>query len=134
METIGDLLWNGRIWEENPFLFLALTVILGGGAAYMAGRAVALAWKRVWLALVYIVLLGLALRFLHFALFEGTLLSLQYFAVDMVVLLIAGLLGYRITRVNQMVTQYRWLYERRGLFAWRSKPSAAHGFPVGTVS
>lgn len=134
MDTITDLLWNGRIWEENPFLFLGLTVILGGAAAYMAGRSVALAWKPVWIVLVYMVLLGLALRFLHFALFHGTLRSVQYFAVDMVVLLVAGLLGYRITRVNQMVTQYRWLYERRGLFGWRAKPSPDRGFPAGTVS
>ena len=46
----------------------------------------------------YMLILGAAVRFLHFALFEGTLLSLQFYAVDTVVCLIFGLLGFRVTR------------------------------------
>jgi hypothetical protein len=34
-------------------------------------------------------------RFIHFALFEGTLLSLHYYIVDAVVILGIGSLGFR---------------------------------------
>ena len=54
-------------------------------------------------------MLGCVVRFFHFALFDGTLLSLRYYLVDAAVCLLAALLGYRITRVRQMTTQYRWL-------------------------
>ena len=39
------------------------------------------------------------MRFIHFALFEGTLLSPHFYAVDTVVCLIFGFLGFRATRV-----------------------------------
>ena len=63
-------------------------------------------------------ILGLAVRFIHFALFEGTLLSPQYYAVDTIVCLVFGFLGYRATRVGQMTTQYGWINERAGLLRW----------------
>jgi hypothetical protein len=63
-------------------------------------------------------ILGLAVRFIHFALFEGTLLSLQFYAVDTVVCLVLGFLGFRATRVAQMTTQYRWINERAGFLRW----------------
>jgi hypothetical protein len=62
-----------------------------------------------WQAVVYALLLGTVVRFFHFALFEGTLLSLRYYLVDAAVCVIAALLGYRTTRSRQMATQYRWL-------------------------
>jgi len=37
------------------------------------------------------------------------------------VLIAFALLGYRIRRVNQMVTLYAWLFERAGPFAWRDR-------------
>ena len=40
-------------------------------------------------------ILGAAVRFIHFALFEGTLLSPHYYVVDTVVCLIFGFLGFR---------------------------------------
>jgi len=63
-------------------------------------------------------------RFIHFALFEGTLLSLHYYIVDAVVILAIGSLGFRYTRARQMTTQYRWLYERTGPFSWRERPGS----------
>ena len=51
------------------------------------------------------------MRFIHHALFNGTMFTLQYYIVDTIVLLVIGTLGYRYTRTNQMVTQYHWLYE-----------------------
>ena len=110
---------SGILYEEDYIaLFLLVTVAMGGGAAWLAGRAIAATW-RPWLHVVgYMLILGLAVRFIHFALFGGTLLSPQYYAVDAVVCLICGLLGYRVTRVSQMTTQYRWINQRAGLFGW----------------
>ncbi len=62
-------------------------------------------------------ILGLAVRFIHFALFEGTLLSPQFYAVDAVVCLIFGYLGFRATRAAQMTTQYSWINAPGGLHA-----------------
>jgi hypothetical protein len=64
-------------------------------------------------------------RFVHFALFESTLLSFPSYAVDTLYLLAAGTLSWRITRVNQMVRQYPWLYQRAGLLSWRTRSAAA---------
>ena len=69
-------------------------------------------------------ILGLAVRFIHFALFEGTLLSPQFYAVDTVICLIFGYLGFRATRVGQMTTQYRWINERAGAFGWARRTGA----------
>ncbi len=111
----------GILWENSFPVFLALTVIIGGGAAYMTGRALAAHWRPIIQPILYTLLLAMVVRFFHYALFEGSLLSLHYYLVDAAVLIAAALLGYRITRVRQMVTQYSWLYERAGPFAWREK-------------
>ena len=107
--------------EDKFSVFLVLTVIIGGGAAFLAGRALATKWRPLWMPIVYMLPLGAALRFFHYALFEGDLLSLHYFITDTAVLIAASLLGYQLTRVRQMVNQYPWLYERSGPFNWRNK-------------
>jgi hypothetical protein len=112
------------IFEESPLVFLIMTVVLAGGAAFLAGRALATKWRPLWMAVAYMVPLALALRFFHYALFNGSLLSLHYFLVDLIVLVAASLLGYRLTRVGQMTSQYPWLYERAGPLAWRARQSA----------
>lgn len=106
-------------------VFIGLTVVLFGAAAWLTGRATALNWQPSWLLLVYGALLGLGSRFLTFALFTGELLSLSGYVIATAVLL--GVMGcaYRLYRVRQMVRQYPWLYERRGPFAWREKDHAA---------
>jgi hypothetical protein len=110
--------------ETGLRIFLFLTVVLGGGAAYLAGRALAHKWRPLWQAMAYMLLLGLALRFFHYALFGATLLSLYYYLIDTVVLLAAAYLGYRIRRTEQMTTQYSWIYERTGPLSWRRKDVA----------
>ena len=32
-----------------------------------------------------------------------------------------GILGYKYTRTNQMVSQYHWLYERASPLSWRAR-------------
>ena len=54
-------------------------------------------------------ILGLAVRFFHYALFAGTLLSPHYYAVDTVILIIMATLGFRATREAQMARQYGFL-------------------------
>ena len=110
--------------ENSLWVFVFLTVILGGGAAFQAGRAMAGKWRPVWLTVFYMLLLGCAVRFLHFALFEGELLSLHYFITDALVLIFAAMLGFRLTRVRQMTSQYPWLYERSGPLSWREKQTS----------
>lgn len=109
------------IVEENVRVFLLMTVILGGGAAFLAGRALALRWRPPWMAVAYMIPLGLGLRFLHYALFEGSLLSLHYLITDTLILIAAALLGYRLMRTRQMTSRYPWLYERTGPLSWREK-------------
>lgn len=111
----------GILWENGIGPFLGLTVFVAGAAAYMAGRALASKWRSPMQPVLYMLLLGLADRFFHFALFEGTLLSLHYYLVDTLVLIAISLIAFRLTRVRQMVTQYPWLYVSAGPFAWKDK-------------
>ena len=112
-----EFLYEGRtLWP-----FLILTVFLGGGAAWLTGRAVALTWRPFVQAVIYALLLAAAVRFLHFALGGGRLTSLYYYAVDVALLVAAASLGFRHTRARQMATQYYWLYERTGPFSWRER-------------
>jgi hypothetical protein len=88
----------------------------------MAGRGLALGWKPLWLLLIYMVPFTAGIRFLHFALFQAQLSSPLYFLSHGLIVTGIALLGYRMTRVSQMTTQYPWLYERSGPLSWRSKP------------
>ena len=106
-------------------VYLGLTVALMGFTAYMAGQATAQTWKPAWHALVYAALLGCADRFLAYALFKGSLLSLPAYLVDTATLAAIGLLAWRLGRARKMVSQYPWLYERAGPFAWRDKAPPA---------
>lgn len=107
--------------EDSIWVTLIMTVIIGGGAAFLAARGLASKWRPVWMAVAYMIPMGMALRFFHFALFNGDLLSFHYFVVDTVILIAFALLGYRYTRVKQMVRQYPWLYEYAGPFAWKDR-------------
>jgi hypothetical protein len=109
-------------FTEGSFgVFLLLTVILGGGAAFLAGRSLAKDWRSVTSLLAFMIPLGAGVRFLHFALFQHPLFSLTHFISTTLILMGFAYLGYRLKRVSQMVTQYPWLYERSGFLTWRNK-------------
>ena len=112
---------NGLIWEVSFWEFFFVTVILAGGAAYLTGRAVARSWNSDVQLAIYMILLTAACRFIHFALFHGTLLSLQYYIVDLIVLLIIAFIGRQVTRAKQMTTQYSFEYRRSGPAGWARK-------------
>jgi hypothetical protein len=111
------------LYEEAAPLgtFLLVTLVLGGGAAMLAGRAIALTWRPQWQIIVYSLILGGAVRFIHFALFDEPLLSLALYGVDSAVCLASAFLGFRATRAAQMVRQYPWIYEPNGPLRWRRK-------------
>ena len=73
----------------------------------------------------FVVLLACATRFLHYALFGGSLLSPTGFLIDLVWIGLCATVAYRMTRAAKMVRQYPWLYERAGLFGWRDRRPAA---------
>jgi hypothetical protein len=119
---------HGLLFEEDSAgIFLLVTIILGGGAAWLSGRAIAGTWRPWWHVLGYMLILGAAVRFIHFALFEGTLVSPHYYLVDTLVCMLLGSLGFRATRRAQMVTQYRWINTRHGLLGWARRSQAPQG-------
>ncbi|MGB6540930.1 MAG: DUF6867 family protein, partial [Xanthobacteraceae bacterium] len=104
---------------ESILQVVLLSVVIGGGAAALSGRAIALAWRPSWQVVIVAILLAAAARFFHFALFEGELLSVPSYCCDTLIFIIAGMLAWRATRANQMVRQYPWLYVRSGPLGWR---------------
>jgi hypothetical protein len=110
---------------EGWFAIFFVTGILGGLAAWATGRAIAETWRPYYQLVAYMTLLGAAVRFIHFALFEAELLSFPTYLADMLYLLAVGSLAYRMTLAHRMVTQYRWLYERTGPFGWRERVPAS---------
>jgi hypothetical protein len=119
------------IVEKSFIAFFIVTVLLGGTAAFLSGRALARSWKSAFRLMFYMLLLGAAIRFLHWALFAQTTypswaeargtLSLHYYIVDTVVLMAIAMLCYRYERAAQMTKQYNWLLKRTGPFTWKER-------------
>ena len=110
--------------EQSLGVFVVVTVFLGGGAAFLAGRAVGATWRPWWYIAPYMAVLALAVRFLHYALFDSSFLSVRYYVADYAVCLSFALLGFRLMRVEQMVTRYGWMHERAGRLRWRRRDGA----------
>lgn len=119
----------GMIWEVSFGVFLLVTVVLGGGAAWVTGRAMAQTWGSWWQLVVYVVLLNAAVRFIHFSLFGGSFFlplatfntAWHYFLVDFAVLMVLAALGRQTMRARQMSSQYGFLYRRAGPLGWRRR-------------
>ena len=105
------------------WVFLGVTVVLVGFAAFMTGQAVAATWRPRWQLAIYCLLLGCADRFLTWALFQGELLSPSGYAIDTAVIAAIAFAAHRLTLARRMIAQYPWLYERAGLFGWRDRRS-----------
>ncbi len=125
----------GAIYETSLWAFLFVTVIAGGGAAYMIGRAAARAWSPFWQAALQTLALAAAIRFLHWGLFagatlaswraaQGTLLSAHYYLADAAILLAFAALGFKRQRSVQMLRQYGWLAVRTTPLSWRLREPA----------
>ncbi len=118
------------IWENSFWAFFFVTLVLGGGAALAIGWAAAKGWKPFWQATIYTMMLGVAIRFLHFGLFVGAALpswreaqgnmhSPHFYITDTIILLAFAAVGFRLQRRAQMLRQYGWLAEKAGLSGWR---------------
>lgn len=101
--------------------FLLLTLAIGGGGAWRTGQAVAERWGALWPVVAYTALLAAGVRFLHYALFGGDLLSLPSYLVDLAILAAVALLAHRVRRTRHMSEQYPWLFERSGPVTWRDR-------------
>lgn len=110
--------------NESIFQVLFVTLVLGAGCAVLAGRAIALTWRSIWIAVIAMIPMGLAVRFVHFALFNEPLLQPQTYLVETVILIAAACLSFQRTRAAQMVKQYYWLYEQAGPLSWRLRQDA----------
>ena len=97
------------LYDAGPYglvIFALVTVVLGGLAALATGRALAQTWRSVWLLVPSMLMLACGVRFIHYAVFAQSLLSLRNLVVDVVVLMIVSLIGYHWTRRGQMRRQY----------------------------
>lgn len=110
-----DRLYAGETILDVVFV----TGVIGAGAAWLSGRAIAASWRGQLRVVLTALLLGAAARFFHFALFEGQLLSAASFACDTLIFLVVGLASWQATRASLMVRQYPWLYVRTGPLTWR---------------
>lgn len=122
----------GLIAEKSWTAFFLITVVLGGGAAFLSGRGVARSWKSYERIVPYMLILGLAVRFLHWGLFmdatyaswrgmQGDLFSFHHYAVDTLVLIALASIGFRLERARQMTTQYSWIYVRTSPLSWKKR-------------
>ncbi|WP_182085664.1 DUF6867 family protein [Aureimonas sp. ME7] len=104
------------LWEVTFFEFLLVSVVIGGALAFAIGRSTARSWSGWGMMVFYCLLLTVAIRFLHFSLFNGTFFlppatiatALHYGIVDAVVILLFASLGRMLTRKGQMARQYRF--------------------------
>jgi hypothetical protein len=115
--------------HETWIQAIVITVVLGGGSAWMAGRAIARTWRPFWHVPATAAALGLAVRFVHFALFEAPLLVPAAYAADTAFLAIVATLAWRLARARQMTRQYFWLYEARGPLSWRLRHNVPENVP-----
>lgn len=96
-------------YDSGPngfWIFLLISVVMGAGTSYISGRAVAATWRPFWHAVWYALVLGLAVRFIHFALYQEVMLSAKNYTIDCAILLVATAAGFRMTRNRQMHDQY----------------------------
>ena len=100
----------GILYQTSFGVFLVLLCCLGGGAAWMTGRACANTWRPLYVLFWFVFLLSLAIRFLTFALFDGTLLSVHYLVVDYLILLAIGLAGCGYCRHRLQVRRASHMY------------------------
>lgn len=105
----------------TPGAIIFVTLVLGGLGGLLTGQATARAWHG-WRRLIpYVLLLTVACRFLHFALFDGDMAAPLGILLDIAWLSVATGIGWASTRATKMVQQYPWLYARAGPFGWRER-------------
>lgn len=115
---------QGLFFESDTgarYVLRLLVLLLGFWTAWRTGKAVADGWNNYPLVIVYTLLLGFMMRFLHYALFQGPFLSLEYYVIDVALLIVFSTAGFRHRRTQQMTNNYYWLYEKTSPFSWKAK-------------
>jgi hypothetical protein len=113
---------QGVLYEEHSaWLFILVTIVMGGGAAWQMGRSIAQTWRPFAALFLYAALLTCGVRFIHFAMFQGALISPQYYLVDYVVVFVFAVLGFRKRRAEQMASQYAFSFSASGPLSWKRK-------------
>ncbi|CDZ34837.1 Hypothetical protein NGAL_HAMBI1145_25360 [Neorhizobium galegae bv. officinalis] len=115
---------QGLFFESDSgvrYLLRFLVLIIGFWTAWRSGKAAAEGWNGYTTVVVYTLLLGVAMRFLHYALFQGPFISPFYYIMDVAILLVFSSAGFRIRRTRQMVQNYYWLYEPASAFSFKKK-------------
>ncbi len=102
-------------------LFVLVTLVMFGSAAWQTGQALAQTWRPYGYVVAYGLMLAAADRLMLVLLFGGKLLAVPPFLVAAVVTIALGSLAFRLTQVRKMVGQYPWIYERDGLLGWRER-------------
>lgn len=100
---------------------LLVKSVLGGGAAWITGQAVARTWGPLWQLAVYVALLAVAVGLLGLALTGPESASILVWSRDALILGVVAFLGYRVARAERMAAQYPWLFERAGPLSWRPR-------------
>ncbi len=99
--------------------FLILTLGIGGFMTAIAGRGLASRWYPAKLLPLIVLLIAAFVRFLHFALYDGTLFSTYYFLADFIFCLFFAALSYFDRRAALMSGLYPWAFRRYGLLGWK---------------
>lgn len=107
---------TGKVFAGEYAFFL-----LACGAAWITGKSCAQTWRSLPVLVVYGLLLGLGVRFLHFALYAAPMFSFKHYILDTLVLIAVASFGYQFKRTNQMTSQYHWLYEKTSPLTWRNR-------------
>ena len=116
-------------FQESWVQIAVNAFVVYGWFALMTGQALARTWRSWHQCVGYGLLLSVGARLTEYVLFIGRAQNLDAYIVEnlgfMTVASIyvvgVALAAHRVWLVRMMVTQYPWLYERAGLFAWRSK-------------
>jgi hypothetical protein len=112
---------QGILYDDpSVLIFILVTLVMGGAAGYSTGKAIAQTWRPGWHLIASALVLGVAVRFIHYALFGASFLTPHYYVIDSLLVLLAAFVGFRLTRAKQMTTRYRWLYEPSSAFTWKS--------------
>jgi len=115
---------QGLFFESDTgvkIIIRVMVMLIGFWTAWMAGKGAAESWKSYRQVIIYTFMLGVAVRFMHHALFDGPMLHLPYYLLDTCILLLFSTVGYRYTRTNQMANSYYWLYEKATPLSWKKK-------------
>ena len=103
--------------------FIIFTLILGFLGGWATGRAFAGTWRSPIMLIPAVLLLGAAVRFLHYAIAGEDLTSVYYYVESTVIVALGAVYGFRSCRSDQMARQYSWLYAKAGAMGWAAKSS-----------